>query len=165
MGYIEETLSKNENVVQNFTLNWTRYAKIYAYMVLIIPIVIATFMFLNKDVMSLTFFVIIVPLVMMALPSLLIIKSIEQGVTNRKLVYKTGIFSRSTNEIRLEAIQTVEIEQSVWGRLLGYGNVHVTGRGQGNITLEGIDNPLSVKRWIETAAEDREKYLSNKEEY
>jgi uncharacterized membrane protein YdbT with pleckstrin-like domain len=66
-------------------------------------------------------------------------------------VRKTGIISRDTEEIRLSAIETVDMHQSTWGRLLGFGDVRVTGRGESSMLLQRVVDPVSVKRAIETA--------------
>jgi uncharacterized membrane protein YdbT with pleckstrin-like domain len=66
-------------------------------------------------------------------------------------VRKTGIVSRNTEEIRLTAIETVDLHQSTWGRILGFGDVRVTGRGESSMLLYRVADPIAVKRAIETA--------------
>lgn len=79
------------------------------------------------------------------------LKSIEQAVTNQRVVFKKGIISRHSEEMRLGSVETVEIRQSIWGRLLGYATIVVTGRGVSDVRLNWMDQPLEVKRAIETA--------------
>jgi len=66
-------------------------------------------------------------------------------------LHKTGIVGRETEEVRLSAIETVDLEQSTWGRLLGFGNVRVTGRGESSVLFDRVADPVGVKRAIETA--------------
>jgi len=75
----------------------------------------------------------------------------EQGVTSRRVVRKHGIISRETAEMRLGAIESIVISQTVPGRLLGYGTVTVTGRGAGDVVLSWIADPVRAKREIEEA--------------
>jgi uncharacterized membrane protein YdbT with pleckstrin-like domain len=79
------------------------------------------------------------------------LRSIEQGVTNRRVVRKTGIISRETEELRLGSIETVELRQSTWGRLLGYGDVVLTGRGESAMVFTRLAHPIDAKRAIESA--------------
>jgi uncharacterized membrane protein YdbT with pleckstrin-like domain len=66
-------------------------------------------------------------------------------------VYKTGIVGRETEEVRLSAIETVDLHQTTWGRLLGYGDVRVTGRGESSLVFSRVADPVAVKRAIEAA--------------
>ncbi|MEO8746075.1 MAG: PH domain-containing protein [Rhodanobacter sp.] len=79
------------------------------------------------------------------------LRGIEQAVTNRRVVRKIGIVSRETTELRLASIETVDLRQSFWGRVFGYGNVEITGRGETAMILDRIAHPIDVKREIESA--------------
>src|SRR5687767_6458961 len=78
------------------------------------------------------------------------LKFTEQGVTNKRVILKKGIISRSTEEMKLMSIETVEINQSLWGRIFGFGTVKVTGKGISDVVYKGIDDPMAVKRQIES---------------
>ena len=68
------------------------------------------------------------------------------------MVFKEGLISLTTEEINLEALETVEIKQGIMGRILGYGNVEITGRGSSVAVFKALKNPLNVKRCIENVA-------------
>jgi uncharacterized membrane protein YdbT with pleckstrin-like domain len=53
--------------------------------------------------------------------------------------------------MRLSSVETVEIRQSIWGRILGYATIAVTGRGVSDVQLQWMAQPLEVKRAIEDA--------------
>jgi uncharacterized membrane protein YdbT with pleckstrin-like domain len=80
------------------------------------------------------------------------LKFTEQGVTNKRVILKRGIISRKTEEMKLTSIETVEIDQGVWGRLFGFGTVKVTGRGISDVVYQGVDDPMAVKRQIESVS-------------
>lgn len=138
MSYLQNSLSRGEEIHTVFHLNWS----VYIPVVLWGAAALATFIYLPKWVALVLLFI--------ALGQLVKIRSIEQGVTNKRVVLKTGVVGRKTEEMKLEAIETVEINQSIWGRMLGYGTVKVTGRGESIIVFENIDEPLKVKRTIES---------------
>ena len=74
----------------------------------------------------------------------------EQGVTTKKGVKKEGIISRNTEELHLSKVETVEIKQGILGRILGYGNIQLTGTGSSNLIFKTVSSPMKVKRNIET---------------
>jgi uncharacterized membrane protein YdbT with pleckstrin-like domain len=78
------------------------------------------------------------------------LRSLEQGVTNKRAIRKTGIISRKTDEMKIGSIETVEIDQGVFGRIFGFGSVKITGRGISDVVFKTIDNPLQVKKSVES---------------
>lgn len=129
-SYIQESLSSGESVEELFKLHWLSWAMVW-FLILISPftlgltLVWAVYKWLN-------------------------LRTLEQGVTNKRIIFKKGIISRSTEEMKLSSVETVEIKQSVLGRLLGFGNVHVTGKGISDVVFPNIDNPLAVKKSIDS---------------
>ncbi|PKM21444.1 MAG: hypothetical protein CVV10_09330 [Gammaproteobacteria bacterium HGW-Gammaproteobacteria-14] len=89
---------------------------------------------------------------LLALYEYLKLRSIEQGVTNKRVILKTGFISRHTEEMKLNSIETVEIRQGVMGRMFGFGTIEVTGRGLSDVIFKGVDDPMSVKRRIESVS-------------
>lgn len=132
MTYIEESLSSGEKVEALFPLHWFARVPMYLWFVLAIP------------TLGLT--------LILALYEYLKLKHLEQGVTNKRVILKRGIISRNTEEMKLRSIETVEIEQGIGGRLFGYGTVKITGRGISDVTFKGIDDPMQVKRDIESVS-------------
>ena len=47
------------------------------------------------------------------------------------------------------AIETIDMDQSILGRILGYGHVRITGRGMSAVVLRAVKDPVAVKRTIE----------------
>lgn len=130
MSYIEESLSKDEEIKEQFKLHW--FSKV--------PMIL---------------WIIISPLtlgisLLIAIYEFFRLRSIEQGVTNKRVVRKTGIVSRKSEEVKLTSIETVEIEQGIFGRMFGYGNIKITGKGISDLVFPKIDEPMEVKKAIES---------------
>lgn len=53
----------------------------------------------------------------------------EFAVTNQRVIVKVGLISRTTVELNLGKLETVAVDQSLLGRLLGYGSVAFVGSG------------------------------------
>jgi uncharacterized membrane protein YdbT with pleckstrin-like domain len=79
--------------------------------------------------------------------------STEVAVTNRRFIYKTGWISRRVHDIHLAKIESSNLQQSLMGRLFGYGTLSVHGTGVGSIELPNVDNPNELKRAIEAGAQ------------
>lgn len=79
----------------------------------------------------------------------------EYVVTNRRVIYKEGIIRRDVVFFPLERIQTVDVRQSVLGRLLNYGNVivHTAATTHGTTARAFINNPEEWRRQIFRAIE------------
>ena len=75
----------------------------------------------------------------------------EIAVTSHRFVEKTGLFSLNTNEIALPNIEGVKVEQSLWGRILGYGHMRIEGTGVDAVVIPNIADPIAFRRAIETA--------------
>ncbi len=79
-------------------------------------------------------------------------------VTNLRVVDETGFFSRYSKESPLDKINNIEYDQSVWGRLFGYGNVDIqTAAELGETTYELIHHPKLLKDTITHAQEEYKK--------
>jgi len=72
----------------------------------------------------------------------------EIAVTNRRIIYKKGLVRRQTNEMNMDKIESVQIDQSILGRMLDYGDVKLLGTGEGFETLRTIANPIELRNSI-----------------
>jgi hypothetical protein len=79
--------------------------------------------------------------------------SIEIGVTSHRFVEKYGLLSMKTNEIALPNIEGVRVNQSILGKLFGYGTVRIEGTGVDSVTTPTIADPVGFVRAIQTAKE------------
>lgn len=79
--------------------------------------------------------------------------STELAVTNRRVIAKFGLVARSTVEMNLAKIESVRVEQTVMGRLLGFGSVIVTGTGSTMDPIPFIANPIAFRQAIQAATD------------
>ncbi|SDR61515.1 PH domain-containing protein [Rhizobiales bacterium GAS191] len=75
----------------------------------------------------------------------------ELAVTDRKVIGKWGLIARRTIEQRLQKVDSIEVEQTILGRILGYGTVEVRGSGVSMTPLRLIGDPLTFRRRVEDA--------------
>ena len=73
-------------------------------------------------------------------------KTSEFVITNKRVIMKTGFISRKTFEMNLQKIESVNVDQSLFGRFLGYGTVTVIGTGGSRESFSDISEPLIFRR-------------------
>jgi len=76
--------------------------------------------------------------------------STEIVVTTRRVLIKTGILERRTIELLLSKIESVDVTESVSGRMLGFGRVVLRGTGGTPETFERVANPLEFRRQVQS---------------
>jgi uncharacterized membrane protein YdbT with pleckstrin-like domain len=72
----------------------------------------------------------------------------ETDVTTLRVVHKTGFIQRQTFEMSLDKVESVDVNQSILGRVLNYGNVSIFGVGEGNKTITTIASPIEFRNHI-----------------
>jgi uncharacterized membrane protein YdbT with pleckstrin-like domain len=72
----------------------------------------------------------------------------EIAVTDRRVVSKTGFIWRNTTEMHMDKVESVEVKQSILGRILDYGDVEIRGVGAGLEPLHMIARPLELRNHI-----------------
>lgn len=78
------------------------------------------------------------------------------AVTNLRVIDECGVFSRNAKESPLDKINNITYEQSVWGRIFGFGNVQIqTAAESGSTTYHMVEKPKQLK---DTITEMQEEY-------
>src|ERR1700712_1825415 len=72
----------------------------------------------------------------------------ETDVTNMRVVHKTGFIKRRTFEMSLDKVESVDVNQSILGRIFNYGDVTVRGVGEGAERISTIASPLEFRNHI-----------------
>jgi len=72
----------------------------------------------------------------------------EFAITDRRVVAKTGFVRRQTVELDFRRIESVSMQQSILGRMLGYATILVRGTGGTQGKFRHIAEPLVVRRLI-----------------
>jgi uncharacterized membrane protein YdbT with pleckstrin-like domain len=75
--------------------------------------------------------------------------SSEFAVTNRRVIVKTGLLSRRTIEINISRVESVGVDQDIFGRIFNYGSITVIGTGGTREPFTLIDNPQQFRRMVQ----------------
>jgi len=73
-------------------------------------------------------------------------KTDEFVITNKRVIIKIGLISRKTLELNLSKIESVNVVQSIFGRILGYGSIVLVGTGGTKEVFFNIRNPLMFRK-------------------
>jgi uncharacterized membrane protein YdbT with pleckstrin-like domain len=73
-------------------------------------------------------------------------KTTELAVTNKKVIAKFGFIQRDTIELLLNKAESIQVKQSILGRMLNYGTIIVSGAGNPQAPIPGIADPLEFRR-------------------
>jgi uncharacterized membrane protein YdbT with pleckstrin-like domain len=153
MSYIARTLGRHERILFRTGYHWLVWFGSTLLAVPVLGIAVAGYPFsaLDYSLLVLSLFPASVGVYYFARAML-----VEIVVTNERFVYKTGFIAFRTEEIALDNIETIGIEQSIVGRLLGYGTITVHGTGAERVTISMVHHPIGLRRHIPMAEEEIE---------
>ena len=64
------------------------------------------------------------------------------------MIYAQGFIQRRSVEVNMDKIESVDVDRSVVGRLLNYGNVTIHGTGTTLEPLRNVDRPIEFRNEI-----------------
>jgi len=73
----------------------------------------------------------------------------EMAVTDRRVLIKTGIGNRRTLDLMLSRVESIGVEETFFGRMLGYGSVVVHGTGGTPESFVMIAHPQEFRRSVQ----------------
>jgi uncharacterized membrane protein YdbT with pleckstrin-like domain len=73
----------------------------------------------------------------------------EVAVSNRRVLIKTGLLSRRSVEVLLPKVESIGVDESFLGRMLGSGRVIVRGTGGTFETFDKIAHPNELRRQVQ----------------
>jgi uncharacterized membrane protein YdbT with pleckstrin-like domain len=159
MSYVSQTLADDESIIERANFNWTySFWEVFFLILGFLPLVgfvaIQSLTDLTLQDLRVGYWAGMFSAacgVLIALFHAIHLWTTEIVVTTFRFVYKTGLVSRDTKEVSLNKIEEISLKQTVFGRLFGYGQLVLRGTGVGVIELPNIDNPIQLRRTIETA--------------
>ena len=71
--------------------------------------------------------------------------STELAVTSKRVIAKFGFIRRSTVELRHDKVESMQVEQSILGRIFDFGSIVITGSGGTHAPIPYIAHPLQFR--------------------
>jgi uncharacterized membrane protein YdbT with pleckstrin-like domain len=144
MGYVENNLMSGESVVYRAHLHWSRYLGGAAWLLLGLLSLPGS--------RPLGVILLLVAGVTLGF-AFLDIKTSEFAVTNKRVFLKQGIFRRKAVELLIGRIESLNVEQGVVGRMLGFGAIVPGGTGGTKQGFHKIAAPLEFRKHVTTQIE------------
>jgi uncharacterized membrane protein YdbT with pleckstrin-like domain len=130
MSYVKSVLQPGERVVMLGHLHWIAYWPAIASLIVGTLLVCWEWSAGQSDMLiSITAIIFGVLFVVMFVYAWFIRWITEIAVTDRRIIYKRGFLYRHTEEMNMDKVTSVDVDQSILGRILDYGTVHVIGMG------------------------------------
>jgi len=149
--YIDEILQPGEQVLYSTNAHWVFYFPAIVAWAVVAVLLIVSFAIPPAALVGLaSAAVVAVPALFWTIKGWFHRMTTETDVTNHRVVHKTGFIKRKTFEIALDKIESVDVEQSIMGRVLNYGDVRINGVGEGTQNIPTIASPLAFRSAITT---------------
>lgn len=155
MGYADNNLIAGERVTYRVRLHWILLLKpaLISFAVLAVVGVLLFVLNLERILSTPVILLAALPgLVLAALPTLFAYlgwRSAEFSVTNKRVILKVGLMQSKTAEMFLNKIESVGVDQSVLGRMLGYGDIVIRGTGGSLEPFRHVAHPLEFRNQIQ----------------
>ncbi|HKV04314.1 MAG TPA: PH domain-containing protein [Candidatus Acidoferrales bacterium] len=148
MSYVEENLIAGENLVFRTGLHWTVLVWPLLAAVVVAGGGVVCLLQRDTDVMFAGAFLFVVAGIIVAF-AILKRNAVEIAVTNRRVMIKTGMLSRRSLEIMLPKVESIGIDETMMGRVLGYGTVVIHGTGGTPEPFRRIAHPSEFRREVQ----------------
>jgi uncharacterized membrane protein YdbT with pleckstrin-like domain len=150
MSYIDHNLLDGERVVYRTRLHWFLLAgPILFCLVVLLPIA----WFLYQGSWHDYAWAPLVLALLVLLPAIVKRQSSDFAVTNKRVMMKAGVFTTRSVEILLSKVEAIAVNQSLLGKMFGYGDIAVTGSGGTVESFSNIQGPLEFRRAVQSVSD------------
>jgi uncharacterized membrane protein YdbT with pleckstrin-like domain len=154
MRYVRRVLQPGETIVYTTKLHWFVYWWATLLLAICLVLAIASWSWADNQNLSLALWIAAAIFALLGLSSafraFIRRASTELAVTDQRVIYKTGLFARHTLEMNRGKVESVAVDQTLLGRLFGYGTVTVRGIGNALEPIRNINDPLSFRSHLTT---------------
>ena len=149
MAYGDSILEPGETVRYHTTVSWTIYTPAILLAICALAALLAAVSY--TDMVNVGWFAAIVfglAAIVAAIPAWFRRWTTEIAVTDRRIILKRGLIRRHTVEMNMQKVESVDVDQTLIGRLFNYGNVTIRGTGSSFETLRMVDSPLKLRSTV-----------------
>ena len=155
MSYIDNNLMNDEEVVYKATIHWIIYTQPVAWAFLLLCTLFGYFYLIDpnnvKDNLSSLFIMTLAGLFLLSsvvtfISAWIVRASTELAVTSKRVIAKSGLIKRKTIELNHSKTESFSVDQSILGRVLGYGTLTINGTGGVATPIKDVDDPLVFRK-------------------
>ena len=156
MSYVRKVLLPGEQIIYETGLHWLVYGRAIVLFVVAAALSVGALYVphesrngvLGENVVLGLAGVVLVLAIITAVAAAIRRGTTELAITDQRVIFKRGIFARYTIEMNRSKVESVDVDQSILGRLLGYGTLLVRGTGGSLEPMEQIGDPLTFRTYI-----------------
>jgi uncharacterized membrane protein YdbT with pleckstrin-like domain len=150
VSYLNRVLQPGEQIVYESRLHWLVYLRAIILLAIAIVVLIAAGLAEGKVEAALKILAALIALLAVSSGCRAFLRRIttELAVTDHRVIFKSGLFSRHTIEMNRSKVESVDVDQTVLGRLFGYGTVIVRGTGGSLEPMRNISDPIAFRTRI-----------------
>jgi len=145
MGYVEQSLTHDEQVIVKARLHWGMFVMPAA--ILLIGILLIGN---SKDGSGITcvWWLILLWGLFSAIDRVITYLTTEFALTNKRLMGKIGLLRRRSLELMLNEVESISVDEPLLGRILGYATITVAGTGGTKQSFSFIAGAMGLRREI-----------------
>src|SRR6476660_8428651 len=148
MKYIDQVLQPGEKIVFSSTLSWAVYFPSVLLWLAALILAVAGSLLQPSNVWLWSALVVALLACVSTAKEWFRRWTTDIDVSDRRVVYKRGFIRRHTIEINMDKVESVDVDQSILGRMLNYGDITIRGTGVGIEPLHNIDAPLEFRNQV-----------------
>lgn len=152
MSYVQRVLQPGEQIRHTSSIHWIVF---WPGVVVGLLAIVACWLSATRPLTGFwryTAYALALVAIVLLLEQLLRWRVTEITATNRRVIHKKGLIRRQTNEMNMDKVESVQVQQSILGRMLDYGTVTILGTGEGFETLRTIASPIDLRNNITGAS-------------
>jgi len=152
MSYLTNNLLTGETVTYRTKLHWKLYiVPALLDLVVLVPITFYVLMSQRKWLALVTLTIAAAAFV----PAYLRRMTSEFAVTNKRVLLKVGVLNTRSFELLLNKVEGIAVNQGLFGKLLNYGDIVVTGSGGTQEPFRDIENPLRFRTAVQSVTDSQ----------
>ena len=133
-SYIEGALINGEEIVYQGKTSWWSQWHLIVLGILTIPLMIGLVFLLVAYIRY---------------------KTTELAITTKRVIVKIGLIRRQTIELNLSKVESIQVDQSILGRVFNYGSLVISGAGNPQAPIAGVSKPMEFRKAFMEAQEAR----------
>jgi len=151
MSFVQKNLSANEKIVYSTGKHWYIYLKGIVLTALGLIIAASSDSSTNESTNTIVGLLVFVGIIIL-INSILVARSAEFVVTNKRVILKTGVLKRKLIEVQLNRAEGLTVSQGIMGRIFNFGVIKITSGGVTEVFTK-IAKPYDFKKHINNAIE------------
>jgi len=162
MSYIRKNLLTNEELAFETYRHWIIFVSPIFWFIISLGLYLATLFKLPEPFSILPRLpMIILPFITLAIAIILMMNTTidffmtELAVTNKRVIIKVGFIYRDSIEIMLENVASIEVRQTILGRILNYGSLFISSTGITMTPCNRINDPLNFRLAVQQELDEQ----------